>query len=291
MANPRFFSMDRGGRFLSGSYARETKIWPLDDINVMIVLDGHGLVPISGGIHLDAEVRRSGMQGSAITKHFDANNFVSSVSVLEVFRDALKDTYPDSEIKKDGQAINVWLESYGLGLDIVPCFHIVPRDGSQDFYYIPMGDGNTMWKSTNPKIDQRISDNLHVRHDRKLKPVIKLIKYWNKTQDSDHLRSYHIEAVAWYVFHAHPAKIIDYASGVKYFFDNAPTLLANNCKDPTGIGGFIDLYLTPEARQQSIQKMQQAQRTIGATPPSIFGNSIGQMSGWRTIFGQQFGQQ
>jgi Second Messenger Oligonucleotide or Dinucleotide Synthetase domain len=249
------------GDFLSGSYGRGTKIWPLDDIDVMIVLDGHGLVPISGGTYLNAEVRGSGMEGSPIWRHFDANNLVSSVSVLEVFKDALKDTYPDSEIKKDGQAVNVWLASYGIGLDIVPCFHIVPRDGSQDFYYIPMGNGNTMWKSTNPKIDHRISDYLHARHDRKLKPVVKLLKYWNKTQNAERLRSYHIEALAWHIFHAHPSKIADYGTAVKYFFDNAAARLVNYCTDPTGIGGYIDLYLTLEARQQTIKKMQEAART------------------------------
>ncbi len=278
------------GDFLSGSYGRGTKIYPLDDIDVMIVLDGHGLVPISGGVYLNAEVRGSGMAGSPITKHFDANGLVSSVSVMEVFRDALKDTFPSSEIKKDGQAVNVWLDSYGLGLDIVPCFHIVPRDGLQDFYYIPMGDRNTMWKITNPKIDQRISDALHARHDRKLKPVVKLLKYWNRTQNGDLIRSYHLEALAWYVFHAHPSKISDYATAMKYFFDNTPALLANYCNDPTGLGGYIDAYLTPEARQQSIQKIQQASRGIGTSMPTIF-LTTPNLTAWRNILGQQFGVQ
>lgn len=274
------------GDFLSGSYARGTKIYPLDDIDIMIVLDGHGLVPISGGAYIDAEVRGSGIAGSPISKHFDTNGLVSSVSVLEVFRDALKDTFPNSEIKKDGQAVNVWLDSYGLGLDIVPCFHIIPRNGSQDFYYIAMGNGNPMWKTTNPKIDQRISDGLHLRHDRKLKAVVKILKYWNRTQNGDRLRSYHLEALAWYVFHAHPNKISDYSSAVKYFFDNAPALLINHCNDLTGLGGHIDLYLTPEARQQSIQKMQQASRSIGLLPVAFL--SSPNFSGWRAVFGQQF---
>ncbi len=276
------------GDFLSGSYGRGTKIYPLDDIDIMIVLDGHGLVPISGGQYLNAEVRGSGMDGSAITKHFDHNNLVSSTSVLEVFRDALKETFPTSEIKKDGQAVNVWLDSYDLGLDIVPCFHIVPRDGSQDYYYIPMGAGSNMWKSTNPKIDHRISDALHARHDRKLKPVVKLLKYWNKTQNGHRLRSYHVEVLAWYVFNTHPSKIGDYVAAIKYFFDQASIMLVNYCDDPTKLGGHIDLYLSYEDRQTSIKKMQEASQSVGLLAPFL--NSTLQIPSWRKVFGSQFGQ-
>ncbi len=50
------------GDFLSGSYARGTKIYPLDDIDVMVVIDGTGLNAIRGGQVLDAEVRGDGTQ-------------------------------------------------------------------------------------------------------------------------------------------------------------------------------------------------------------------------------------
>src|SRR5690242_548687 len=39
---PRFIE----GDFLSGSYARGTKIFPLDDVDIMMVLDGRGLFAI-----------------------------------------------------------------------------------------------------------------------------------------------------------------------------------------------------------------------------------------------------
>ena len=35
--------------FLGGSFARHTKIWPLDDIDLFLPLDGAGLVYRSGG--------------------------------------------------------------------------------------------------------------------------------------------------------------------------------------------------------------------------------------------------
>jgi tRNA nucleotidyltransferase (CCA-adding enzyme) len=40
------------GDFLSGSYARGTKLHPLDDIDIMVIMDGEGLTPIDKGIRL-----------------------------------------------------------------------------------------------------------------------------------------------------------------------------------------------------------------------------------------------
>ncbi len=277
------------GDFLSGSYARGTKIHPLDDIDIMIVLDGTGLFAISNGVQLNARVRGSGASGSPVMQHTDERGYISSAKILEVFREALKETYPNSEIKKDGQAVNVWLDSYQLGLDIVPCFHIQPNDGSQDFYYIPFGRGSTMWMTTNPKIDERISDFLDQKHDKKLKPVIKLLKYWNKEQNGGRLRSYHVEAVAWYVFNAHPEKIRDYPSALKYFFTNAGGYLAAPCADPTKLGGHIDTYLTQEARAQTIQKIQEAQRIGGNATLLGLATPEKQLAGWRRLFGNQLG--
>lgn len=274
------------GDFLSGSYARGTKIHPLDDIDVMIVLDGTGLYAISNGVTLNAIVRGSGYEGSPVMHYTDQFGLISSKRVLEIFREAIKESYPDSKIKKDGQAVNVWLDSYQLGLDIVPCFHIIPRTGSRDFYYIPYGRESEMWIATNPKIDQEISETLDQRHSKKLKAIIKLIKYWNKTQNAERLRSYHIEAVAWYVFHNHPGRITNYADALRYFFSNAIAYLTNNCSDPTGIGGYIDLYLSPLARTQTVQKVIEVNKLLNNSP-TFRSLTQPQLMEWQKIFGNQ----
>lgn len=278
------------GDFLSGSYARGTKISPLDDIDVMMILDGHGLVPLYNGIPLEAEVRGNGYAGSPIIQHFNASGHIDSTSVLRIFQEALRDTYPNSTIRKDEQAVNIKLDSYGLGLDIVPCFHIVPRDGSQDMYYIPMGRGDGRWKNTNPKIDEEISNLLHARHNEMLKPVVKLLKYWNRLQNGDCLRSYHVEVLAWYVFDSHPGCITDYAGAVKYFLEKAPALLNGRCPDPTRMGDDIDAYLSMQDRESSIKNMQQAFRIVSQTPLSPFIASANHMGPWRRLFGEAFGQ-
>lgn len=278
------------GDFLSGSYARGTKIHPLDDIDVMMVIDGTDLSVIEQGQYMNAEVRGDGTTGSPVNKFtYGLQGLISSKIILEKFRDAIKESYPNSEIRKNGQAVNVWLESYGLGIDVVPCFHILPRDGRKEFYYIPQGGESHEWMTTNPKIDAEICDYVDERHDKKLKAVIRLIKYWNKVHNSSRLESYHIETVAIYVFHNHPNKIQDYATAIRYFFNNAAAYLQGPCSDMTGLGGPVDSYLTQEARRLTLAKISEVQKLIN--PASTLGllTLTHQLAGWRKIYGDTFG--
>lgn len=273
------------GDFLSGSYARGTKVYPLDDIDVMVVLDGTGLQAIHRGQVLNAEVRGSGAQGSPISLYFGVNGLLSSRIVIELFIDALRQSHPESKISKNGQAVNVWLESYGLGIDIVPCFHIIPTDGSQDFYYIPAGSHSDEWIITNPQLDQKIGDQLNEFHNKKLKPVIKLLKYWNQQFNSDLLRSYHLETIIWHIF-GDKSPITSYDSALSIFFAEAGQRLTDSCPDITKLGGYIDTYLAPEKRSIVINRLQQVgtvlHRPALPSPDGAMYNHEGKR--WQQVF-------
>ena len=228
------------GDFLSGSYARGTKIHPLDDIDVMIIMDGTGLSPISEGVIVDADVRGSGDSNNPLLAHLGADNRLSSRRVLDLFKLALQKSHPNSEIKKHGQAINVWLDSSGMGIDVVPCMHIVPRDGSRDYYYIPMGENSDQWMTTNPKIDKEISDSLHEEHNKLFKGFIRLIKYWNKVSNRNRLQSYHLETVAWHTFDSYEGRAFTYEDDLIHFFSEATAQLSISCADKTVLDGPID---------------------------------------------------
>lgn len=276
------------GDFLSGSYARGTKIYPLDDIDVMVVIDGTGLYAHQNGQILDAEVRGDGIVGNPVNNlTYNIQGHISSKMVLEKFRDAIKESYPNSEIRKDGQAVNIWLDSYNMGLDIVPCFHIIPRNGGRDFYYIPQGGDNHGWMTTNPKIDAEICDTLDQRHDSKFKPVVKLLKHWNDIHNNSRLRSYHLETIAAYIFHNHPEKIQNYPAAIRYFFNNAGTYLQNTCSDMTGLGGAVDTYLQPEARRLTLVKIEEAKKSVNNPLGALL--PVNELAGWRKIYGNNFG--
>lgn len=270
------------GDFLSGSYARGTKLYPLDDIDVMIVLDGTGLIPTNIN---DTHYVRGNAEGKNGPVHqlLGLDNLLDSRVVLDAFHKSLKQSHADSTIKKHGQAVNVHLSSYSLGIDIVPCFHIKPNNPSeQDFYYIPAGDGSSSWLKTNPKIDAAISDRLHNQHNKKLKSIIKLLKYWNREKNADRIRSYHLESIAWHVFHYHPSAVTSLSEGVKYFFDNARPYLEGQHYEPTGFGKLVDTYLTPSDRQLSLAALDNAKTALqlqGLLP---------NIANWKKVFGDKF---
>lgn len=270
------------GDFLSGSYGRGTKLHPLDDIDVMIVLDGTGLVPV--GLEATHYVRGNAEgENSPVHDHLGLDNLLDSHSVLEAFQKSLAQSHADSVIKKSGQAVNVKLVSYDLGIDIVPCFHIKARNATEkDFYYIPLGNESTGWLKTNPKIDAAISTRLHDQHNKKLKSIIKLIKYWNREKNADRIRSYHLEVIAWHVFHNHPSAVSSLSEGIRYFFANARTYIENPMYEPTGFGKLIDTYLTSENRQNSLTIFDRATAAIkssGLLPVPL--------NNWKVIFGDK----
>jgi len=278
---PRFI----GGDFLSGSYSRETKNHPLDDIDIMMVIDGSGLYVIQSGNILNAEVRGSNNQNNPILNYLGVDSLLESKKVIDLLATALRDSYPNSKISKDGQAINIWLEAYKLGIDIVPCFHIVPRDGSQDFYYIAEGKNSNGWMKTNPNVDKDISDYFIQKLGGNFKNFVRLIKFWNEKKNNGRLRSYHLETVIWYIMDNYDQKLTNYEHAVSYFFNNCHTLLSSQCPDATKIGGPIDNYLNAVDRLSTLEKISETQKHINsANLMRLLNDKIGQASAWEKVF-------
>lgn len=276
------------GDFLSGSYSRETKNHPLNDIDIMMVIDGHGLYVIQNGITLNAEVRGSGNEYNPMLQHLGINSLLGSKKVIDLFASALKESYPNSKISKDGQAVNVWLDAYKMGIDIVPCFHIIPRDGSREFYYIPEGNNSDGWIKTNPSIDKEISDYLVQKLGYNFKNLVRLIKFWNERKNNGRLRSYHLETVIWYAMDNYGQEITDYEHSVSYFFNNCYTYLSKQCPDATNVGGPIDNYLSVADRLSTLEKITETQKHISSTNlMKLLNNRSGQINAWEKAFNFQ----
>jgi len=273
------------GDFLSGSYARGTKIHPLDDIDVMMVIDGRGFHAIRHGRILDAEVR-GGENQSVLLSRTGINGLLSSRLVVDIIHKALTISHPTSTVRKDNQAINIKLAS-GIGVDIVPSFHIVPCDGSQDFYFIPEGGNSDGWITTNPKIDEATSLKFEKAYGDKFKDVVRIIKYWNRFFNGDRLRSYHLEVVVWKTFAPFGAVINSYPAALRYFFNNALPHLSSQCSDPTSLGDPIDNYLSPQDRQLSIDALQRTKAVL--TVPFLAAQNVqSETSQWKKVLGSDF---
>lgn len=181
--------------FLGGSFARHSKIWPLDDIDVFFPLDGHSLVYSRYGSRLPYTVLTDAVLDynpllSAPARWMTGSS-ISSRKVIDGFAKVLRRHYPvETRIRRAGEAVNVTMDH--LGFDVVPCFSLRPDSRSETpFYVIP--DGEDGWIHTNPRIDSDVSAQLQSKNDKKFRPAVKLVKWWNVNRFADQLSSYYIE--------------------------------------------------------------------------------------------------
>ena len=185
--------------FLGGSFARHTKVRPLDDIDIYIPLDGAGLFYYMHGNILPYTLANNGKLGnSLLTPRWANGQWVSSSKLVAGFASVLRRRFPQTEIKPNEQAVSVQMKygessaSNGLGFDVVPCFSLKPNSGDErPFYLIPDGVGG--WMRTNPLVDASVADILQQNHNKNFRKIVKLLKYWNSEQLDGKLDSYFVE--------------------------------------------------------------------------------------------------
>jgi hypothetical protein len=210
---------------LIGSYARNTKITPLDDVDIFYVIGKANRV--NGDWHTIMDCDFTFGQD-----YLDANNNISSLKILNLLKKEIDATYTSSEIRRDGEVVNLFLSSYGVGFDIAPVFEIT----NEDYFLMPEGKGLHKWKKTNPLIDHATMEELNERHNYVLKDLILIMKYWFKRKRIKSPRSYHLEAIVHHLFDYTPASAYRHEDGLNYLLAN---LNKNNflysCPDPTGL--------------------------------------------------------
>jgi hypothetical protein len=117
--------------YLSGSYRRRTQIRPLDDIDLLLVLDAEAY-------GVDAE-------------SFDAEDPDSTTDALDRVEDAIRDAYPTTtEIVRHDRCIQIQFSGTGIGFDVVPAYRF-----TDDEFWIP-DERLGRWIRTNPREVQRL---------------------------------------------------------------------------------------------------------------------------------------
>ena len=91
----------------------------------------------------------------AVYRKFDAYDSNGQSALLQEIRRILKERYPKTEIKGDGQAVVVNFTNRKFSIDLVPAF--AQDDGS--FQYPDTYDGG-VWKKTNPMPEQEACEEL-----------------------------------------------------------------------------------------------------------------------------------
>lgn len=241
-----------GGFMPFGSFARRTKVRPLDDVDMLVMLQGQ-----------DSQVCQSSWDAytfmvtvttdfSPLKPYVDEYGWVNSTRILNRFKSGLKavPNYQKSEIKRTGVAVVLNLKSYAWVFDVVPALPVANWDGSIHHYLIPDGRGN--WTRTDPRIDQELVTEVNKNQSGYLLPLIRLIKYWNANYlAASKLKSYHLETLLINAFRYRYSEI---AASIRWSVPEAFLRLSSSvqytCPDPKRRGQDLDAELDWLTRQK-----------------------------------------
>ena len=188
-----FFNLYNDIDIAFGSFARKTKIRPLDDIDIMIGLsaDRSTYYDCGNDILIYVNNDNSPQKGSCNNN----SNILNSTKVINRFITELKkiNDYKKAETHKNGAAATLQLKSYDWNFDIVPCFLTTEESDGRNYYLIPDGKGN--WQKTDPRKDRNKVSELNQKHNGLMLDTIRLVKYWNKRPTMPLMPSYVLECL------------------------------------------------------------------------------------------------
>lgn len=231
-----------------GSFARKTKIRPLDDIDMLVLLSeaGTSLYPASGYsynllVHDPL---------SPLWQLTDANGYLNSTKLLNKFKSSLGNVpnYRKADIKRTGEAVVLDLSSYSWAFDIIPAFRVMNVFQDVDSFLIPDGYGH--WKKTDPRRDKIAVSDTNRNHSGWFIPLVRLIKYWNvKSYAVPRLNSYYLETMLISAYRCLPP-ITSLRRALPDAFKGLAQQITRSCPDPHGFGPALDSNMTQDVREK-----------------------------------------
>jgi len=277
------------GEFLPyGSFARKTKIRPLNDIDILVVLAGNGTMAQPSSNDPNTWWLKITNPAAPLAAFPDAYGFVNSTKVLNAIKDGLLKvkSYRKADLKKNMQAVVVDLSSYAWNFDVVPAVPIGRSLSEISYYLIPDGTGD--WQRTDPRIDSQLIARRHAETNQLFRPLCRLLKYWNNRTSKPVLPSYYFEILVLRVFQNR--SITSLKQGILDFFTHAPASLYQACPDPKGLGKNLDVGVDLLTKFKVGSAMQAAQKAV--TSAIVLGPVRGmeryELDGWQKVFGPEY---
>jgi hypothetical protein len=175
--------------YLSGSYSRDTALRPIDDVDIVFVVDPSHWTIFSSVLN------------------------PSPRDVLDSFARAIRRRYELSSVY--GQRRSVGLKLSGLDVDVVPALRSI--DHSTAIYVPDSRDGS--WILSNPREHARQATQVNQSREGRLKPLVKLLKLWNNQLPSTaQVKSFLLETMAVRIFRQY--RIPSYSDGLVQFWDH-----------------------------------------------------------------------
>ena len=268
-----------------GSFARRTKMRPLDDIDCLAMLRCGSTTAISIASY-EYELRDDGNKW--LSPYADDKKYINSTKVLNAVKKALESVshYRQSEIGRNGSAVVLNLKSYDWSFDVVPACPVNESKGGTAYYLIP--DGNGKWLATDPRKDQSRVTDANTLHENRYLPATRLMKFWNRRTTKPVLPSYYFEtlitnrALAQQKYPSLQNAVYDLLVGVK-------VTVLTTCPDPKGLGQTLDANVETETKRKVYNAANDAQQAaLLAINAEIAGDHKTAIGHWRSVFGTTF---
>ena len=246
--------------FLTGSYARNTIIRPLHDIDLY--------VRVNYSIHAKDK---------------------SPLSILRLMASALRKRYPQStKINVNSPCVEVGF--FGYKFEIVP---VICYKDDPDLYDIP-APGSKSWMLCYPNVPSRWLSSCNNKNNGMFIPLIKMLKQWNRNNKVG-LKSFHLELLTEKVFGS-VTKIVSYPQGIyDWMYCVRNWVWENNypfMMEPGNSYEFVDKYMyeTPSRRLRVIRNkldlgLKRAERAWNFY---IKGRDAASKRIWHQMFGSMF---
>ena len=276
-----FFNLDSDYHLKFGSFARRTKIRPLNDIDLMICMSADGRTyKKSDEAYFVIGIERDKSNGLMTNN----TKYLNSTKVINRFIKKLGklNDYSKAEMHKNQEAATLKLKSYIWNFDIVPCLHM-----DIDKFLIPDGSGN--WKLTDPRIDNQRTTDINQKHKGKLLDVIRLMKYWNNRAITYNINSYLLESMILDVYNIKNEKE-NYWVDIE-FKDLLNSLSINilySVYDSKGIQGDLNTFTYTEKMKISNALSETYKKACVARGFEKDNNQKAAILKWKEVFGYAF---
>jgi hypothetical protein len=263
-----------------GSFARKTKIRELDDIDIMFCLGADSATYIKNNETYTIHTPDAGQR----LKNLSDNNILNSKRIVNKLKLSLSniEQYKSADLHSRGEAATLNLQSYEWVFDIVPCFYT-----DTNLYLIPDGDGN--WKSTDPRVDQKLVTETNQNHSGRALQLIRTLKYWNRHHSTHTITSYLFEQIVinFIKTQTELSEWIDFS--IRDFFSYLATNIYYSVNDPKGIQGNLNNYSFEEKKaisEKASWAYEKAKEAVSAETDDK--NQQRAINKWREIFGSKF---
>ncbi len=248
--------------FLTGSYARWTKTKPLKDVDVFCQM------------------------------HWDERGYRDRPprAILERIEAILATIYGKDRVKVDQLAVTV---DFGVPVnendesdDKVLSIDVVPAFTKDDHYEIP-DTSRGGWIETDPEIHADLAVAAHNAYQREWKPLVRMIKKWNRQHGRPVVPSFLLEVMALDLLV--PPFSGGYPYEMKGFFAAAAEHIHGSWPVPAGLGPAVSGGMTTVQKDNARRALLGAEGTVTqAILLARQGKNGEALRAWRTLFGPQF---